>query len=77
MRASFGFLGWAESDHILRARGRNELDDFVVGFVWLHGLTLSWSLALLLIQCTNPAAVVASVLSVLNASSAAAALKPT
>lgn len=37
--ASFGFLGGADSNHVLRAGGRNELDHFLVGFVGLHGLT--------------------------------------
>ena len=35
------FLRGTERDHILRAGGCNELDHFVVGFVWLHGLTPS------------------------------------
>lgn len=34
-----------ESDHILRAGGRDEFDHFVVDFVRLHGLTPSRSLA--------------------------------
>ena len=38
--SSIGFLRRPESNHILRAGGRNELDYFVVGFVWLHGLNL-------------------------------------
>ena len=71
--ASFDFLGGTESNHVLRAGGRNKLDHFVVDFVGLLVLSPSRSLAPVRAQCTSSGIVTVSPVSALKVSKAAAA----